>query len=248
TVFLIISLLRLGGAPPERVLIYAWHPLTVWEIAGSGHVDAAVCFLLSLAFLTRRRNLPIWTGAALAGGTLIKIFPMVLMPALYRRSDWRMPVSFGLTVVILYLPYLPAGRNVLGFLPHYIAEERFIGGSGFYFLNLLETVGVPTDPLVLPYALFAATVLLGAALFVLLHPLRGEQGFAVGSLVLALLLYTLVTPHYSWYFLWLLPILCLVPYWPALILTSASFILYPPIVIPPQSRQLVVNSLLYGSF
>ena len=82
TIFLILCLLRRDGAPPERVLIYAWHPLTVWEIAGSGHVDAALCFLLTLAFLARRRSMPMWTAAALAGATLIKYFPILLMPAL----------------------------------------------------------------------------------------------------------------------------------------------------------------------
>jgi alpha-1,6-mannosyltransferase len=248
TIFLILSLLRRSGAPPERVLIYAWHPLTVWEIAGSGHVDSALCFLLTLAFLARRRGMPIWAGAALAGATLIKYFPMLLMPALYRRWDWRMPAAFVVTVVLLYLPYLSAGWNVLGFLPGYVAEERFLTGGGFYWLSLFDYLTGRSDPPVLSYAVFATAVLLGAALFVLRHPWRGEYGFAVGSLVLSLLLYTLVTPHYSWYFLWLLPILCLVPYWPALILTAASFVLYSPAFIPPESRQLVVNSLLYGSF
>jgi alpha-1,6-mannosyltransferase len=248
TIFLILYLLRRSGAPQERVLIYAWHPLTVWEIAGSGHVDSALCFLLTLAFVARQKRLPSWTGAALAGATLIKYFPVLLFPALYRRWDWRMPVAFVGAVVLLYLPYLSAGWNVLGFLPGYIAEEHFIAGGGFYWLNLLQSLSGQADPPVLAYALFAAAVLITAALFVLLHPWRGENGYAVGCLILALLLYTLVTPHYSWYFLWVLPILCLVPYWPALLLTAASFLLYQPAFIPAPSRSFVVNSLLYGSF
>ena len=48
------------------------------------------------------------------------------------------------------------------------------------------------------------------------------------------------------YFLWLLPILCLVPYWPALLLTAMTFILYATLGLPVPSRDLVVNSLLYG--
>jgi hypothetical protein len=85
-------------------------------------------------------------------------------------------------------------------------------------------------------------------LLVLLRPWRGAFGFAAGSLVMVLLLYTLVTPHHAWYFLWLLPILCLVPYWPALILTASSFILYATLGLAPPLRDLVVNSLLYGPF
>jgi hypothetical protein len=29
--------LRATGAPRENILLYVWHPLPVWEIAGSGH-------------------------------------------------------------------------------------------------------------------------------------------------------------------------------------------------------------------
>jgi hypothetical protein len=63
-----------------------------------------------------------------------------------------------------------------------------------------------------------------------------------------LLLYVLVTPHHGWYFLWLLPILCLVPYWPALLLTALSFILYATLGLATPGRDLAVNSLLYGPF
>lgn len=248
TIGLIVYLLRQTRAPQEQVLIYAWHPLTVWEIAGSGHVNSVLCFLLTLAFVARQKNWPIWTGAALAGATLIKYFPILLVPALYRRWNWRMPIALLVTIVLLYLPYVSAGRNVLGFLPGYIAEERFIAGGGFYWLTLLEYLTGRSDPPVLSYAVLAAAVLGGAGLFVLLHPWRGEYGYAVGCLILSLLLYTLVTPHYAWYFLWLLPTLCLVPYWPALVLTAGSFLLYQPAFVPAPSRQFVVNSLLYGSF
>jgi alpha-1,6-mannosyltransferase len=55
TILLLLYLLRRSGTPLERVLIYAWHPLTVWEIAGSGHVDSALCFLLTLAFVARQK-------------------------------------------------------------------------------------------------------------------------------------------------------------------------------------------------
>ena len=37
-IMLLIGLLRRSGSPVDQVLIYAWHPLTVWEIAGRGKV------------------------------------------------------------------------------------------------------------------------------------------------------------------------------------------------------------------
>jgi alpha-1,6-mannosyltransferase len=248
TIVLLLLLLRRGGAPPERILVYAWHPLTVWEIAGNGHIDSALCFLLALAFLFRHKGMSLVTGIVLAGGTLIKFFPVLLIPSLYRKWDWRLPAGFAATIAFLYLPYLSVGWRVLGFLPNYVAEERFVGGSGFYFLNLFDYLTGRSDPPVLAYAAIAVAILCVGALLVLVRPWPGAYGFAVGSLVMVLLLYTLVTPHHAWYFLWLLPILCLVPYWPALILTASSFILYATLGLSPPSRDLVVNSLLYGPF
>jgi hypothetical protein len=61
-------------------------------------------------------------------------------------------------------------------------------------------------------------------------------------------LLVLATPHYPWYFLWLLPLVCLVPRWPVLILTAGSFILYPVLAEHSPTRELIFNSLLYGAF
>ena len=248
TILLILLLLRRGNAPPERVLIYAWHPLTVWEIAGNGHIDSALCFLLTLALLFRQRGMPLATGIALAGGTLIKLVPVLLIPALYRRWDWRLPAAFAATIALLYLPYLSVGWRVLGFIPDYVAEERFTGGSGFYFLNLFDYLAGITDPPVEAYAAIVLAIMAPAALLVLLRPRPGPYAAAAGSLLILLLLYVLVTPHHGWYFLWLLPILCLVPYWPALLLTALSFILYATLGLATPARDLAVNSLLYGPF
>src|SRR5262249_37074184 len=39
TMVILIRLLKTAGKPPERVVLYAWSPLVVYEFAGSGHVD-----------------------------------------------------------------------------------------------------------------------------------------------------------------------------------------------------------------
>ena len=67
----LIALLRRRGLPATRVLLYAWHPLPVWEFAGTGHVDALAIGLLMLAFLAASRRAPLWTGVALAAATLV---------------------------------------------------------------------------------------------------------------------------------------------------------------------------------
>src|SRR5437762_3690328 len=56
TVWLLMELLASFGMPRQRILIYAWHPLVVWEFAGSGHIDPLAFAFIALALLARRRN------------------------------------------------------------------------------------------------------------------------------------------------------------------------------------------------
>jgi hypothetical protein len=50
TFVLLIDLLAREGLLSGRVAVYAWHPLPLWEFAGSGHIDAAM-IALALAAL-----------------------------------------------------------------------------------------------------------------------------------------------------------------------------------------------------
>jgi len=118
-VLLLLRLLGDWGLPRERILIYAWHPLTLWEFAGSGHVDAAVVTFLVVALWARRRQAAWLTGSALAAAALVKFFPAVLFPALYRRWDWKMPVAAVAIAILAYAPFIGTGSLVLGFLPGY---------------------------------------------------------------------------------------------------------------------------------
>jgi hypothetical protein len=90
----IIQLLASFGFARQRALIYAWHPLVVWEFAGSGHLDALAIAFIALALLARRKRYETLTGFLLACATCVKLFPVVLFPALYERWSWKMPLAF----------------------------------------------------------------------------------------------------------------------------------------------------------
>src|SRR3979411_1081620 len=55
-VWALVQLLVSFGFARQRALIYAWHPLAVWEFAGSGHVDALAIAFIALALLVRRKR------------------------------------------------------------------------------------------------------------------------------------------------------------------------------------------------
>ena len=136
-IVVMLVLLDLAGIDRARVLIYAWNPLVVWELAGNAHIDAAVIGFVALALLARARGRAALTGAALGAAIAVKFLPAALFPALWRRWDWRMPVTAAALIVALYLIYIGAGWQVLGFLPGYAAEEGIENGSGVFWLDAM---------------------------------------------------------------------------------------------------------------
>src|SRR3989449_7790805 len=139
TVWLVMELLASFGMPRQRILIYAWHPLAVWEFAGTGHIDPLAFAFIALALLARRRNWETATGIALGLATLTKLFPIVLFPALYKRWGWKMPLALVATIVVGYLPYLGVGPlGVLGFIPGYAQERGIVSGAHFFILGLVD--------------------------------------------------------------------------------------------------------------
>jgi alpha-1,6-mannosyltransferase len=134
----IIAFLRREGQAPERVLIYAWHPLPIWEFSAAGHIDAAAIALMCIAFWLTLSNRRLLAGAALALSALVKPFALVISPALWRPWDWRMPVAFVATAVACYLPYLGVGAKVLGYAGGYGDEEGYRDGRGFFLVRLLR--------------------------------------------------------------------------------------------------------------
>ena len=302
-VALLLPLLASAGLPMVRIIVYAWHPLPVWEFAGSGHIDAAIILFAALALWSRaqpvsRAPLPSFrvrrsrspepidtdgpesaptivrrfpnavfmgsglgasrrpgmtysmfydwlVGFVLAAGTLIKFYPIVLFPALWRRWEWRMPAAFAAAIMLAYLPFLGVGWGIFGFLPGYLAEEGFTSGGGFYPWSVAKAflpLGGVSD---LVYLAAAACLLAGLALYV---GSRRAGRDVSGAALLAAAFIVLLSPHYPWYFAWLIVFACLTPSAALLWLTLASFLLY----LVPVGSQLVrdhhrflVESALY---
>lgn len=247
-VWALIRLLVSLGLPPERVLIYAWNPLATWEFAGSGHIDAAAIAFLVLALWMRRRNLPALTGITLACATLVKFYPAVIFPALYRRWDWRMPASFAATVILAYVPYAKAGLGVLGFLPGYLKEEGLKSGERFYLWTLLQKARpAPWFNGTWYMGLLVLVLLVVAVWFTFRRP-HAEGDFLLHAAILASLCAVLFSPHYPWYFAWILPLMVFVPYVPMLYLSVAAFILYESRLQESSEALLRDNTLLYLPF
>lgn len=246
-IWLLMLLSQTAGAPRERILLYAWHPLPVWEIAGSGHIDAAVVALVAAALAAATAGRRAWSGVALGAATLVKFFPLVLAPAIWRptktnRGDWRWLVAFIGLIAAVYLPYIGVGWRVLGFLPGYLAEERFGTGGGFWLLDFARRL-LPVS--VTAYFIFVAAIMGGLAIVALCRASRPASSFRWAT-ILATTALVFASPHYPWYFVWLVALLTLAPWWPAWWLTLVAVLLYCG--AKTGHVPLWVELILYGGF
>jgi len=197
-----------------------------------------------LAFLAASRRQPIWTGIALAAATLVKFYPAVAGPALYRRWDWRMPLAFAVTLVLCYAPYLSVGTAVFGFVSGYADEEGLRSGDGIFLSSLLRAVLHVPARAVHYYAPLAALSLLAAAVWLQFSTRWRAYGTWTVALGLVSLFTLLVSPHDPWYFTWLVPFLCFRATAAHIWLTGACTLMY----VLPHPTGPAVQSLIYLPF
>jgi hypothetical protein len=230
-IWAMLLLLDLAALPRARILIYAWNPVALWEFAGNGHVDAIALCAIAFALAAACRARHALAGALLGLAVLIKFLPVILAPALWRRGDWKFPAALIATIILLYVPYLSAGKAVFGFLGGYAAQEGIASGQGVYVLDLLNLV-TAVPPLAAKLYVCALALLLGATGLIILRrrPLAPgpelTRQIAGAALLLGCLLMAGLGPHYPWYYPFLLLPACVAPAPAALYLVTASTLLY----------------------
>lgn len=144
---LLILLLQRVQLPVWRAVLYAWNPLPVLEIAGSGHADGAGMALFAAALLLLltcgdRRLRGASSGALFATAGLVKLFPLVLAPVLFllvpsgRRLHFL--AGFSTAAALLCIPFLPHLVNMLQTLGVYAGNWEF---AGFAFNTLRHWTG-----------------------------------------------------------------------------------------------------------
>jgi hypothetical protein len=243
---LVAVLKRAGRAPPE-LLLYAWHPLPVWEIACDGHVDAGMAAFLVFAlgaWAARRHWL---TGALLAASVLFKPLTLAALPAFWRPWDRRVPAAFAIAAVLAYLPYLETGVGAVGFLPAYLGEEGIGSGDAFILLQLLSRLFGPLPAWAAAFYLaLGALALIVLAIACVREPRRDAETTARQAQVLLLVFLLVLSPNYAWYFLVLVPLGSIAPWTPARVLTLLGIVLHGAGPVDGYPRTVLIHALLYG--
>jgi alpha-1,6-mannosyltransferase len=81
------------GRDASWIVAYAWCPLPILESMVGVHGDTLGMPWLAAVYLAAAGRRPVVAGLALAGAALIKLFPLVLLPALWRQERGRAVVA-----------------------------------------------------------------------------------------------------------------------------------------------------------
>lgn len=205
-----------------RVAVYAWNPLVIVEFAGSSHNDV-LALLGIVAGLALVKKYPQLASIPVALAMMAKVFPAVLLPVWIRkagwpekRAGWRAAILAGLTMLLVLYPF----RNALGMFPatlrYYEATWRNYHASLYTVIDWL-TGGKTKLP-----ALVGVAASWGLACWLAWK--RAEPARAAYLLIGTILLFG---PNgYSWYFTWMVPLLCFFPNPAWLMLTVLQFLSY----------------------
>ncbi len=126
--------LLLRMAPARVVLLYAWCPLVIKEIAFTAHPDGVGVCLLLAAVLLAQRNRMYGAAVCLALAVGAKVLALLLVPFVLARAR---PVHWGMfagTLMLLYLPFVLQGATDLGTLVVFAREWEF-NAALFAFLK-----------------------------------------------------------------------------------------------------------------
>lgn len=142
---LLFRITAITGKHPARVALYAWHPLLLIEVAHSGHIDGLVLPFLVMSIWLALRERKGWSGIMLGAAVLVKPYILLLAPALWKRWDWRFPISIAVTVIaglaLFSGPYLRGlfDGTVFGSAPYLATQAKFNEGPVWSVLRWIAS-------------------------------------------------------------------------------------------------------------
>lgn len=216
--------------------VYALAPLPVLESVQNAHVDALAVLLTlgAIALAERRRSTA--AVAVLALATLTKVYPALLLPLLLRERSRRVrnAALFAAICVTSYVPHaLAVGRDIVGYLPGYLKEEKYGAGTRYLLVGILGLRGP------------AASIVVALALLLLAFwSLRTTLPLRDAAVRVMLVVLLLITPVQPWYAILLLALITLARAWWALPIAAAIYPLFFTTVL--HDNGVLVGRISYG--
>ena len=235
TLLVLALLLQNQGLNPARIIIYAWNPLVVSEIAYSGHLEGLTVFLVVSAFClyVMHKKLPAIVMLALSAA--VKLYPALLLAAFLNRGDRIKGLAVcAATIALLYLPFVAAGHKLTGFLTVYLTNPNESFNLGLKYILMHMIPGLNYD--LLSYLFIIALAAVG--LVVLLKEKNDTEVLRYAYILTGLLMILMPAALHPWYVILIIPFLAFYPS-AAWLLFSCTVVLSYLKYVPPEGKMPV---------
>jgi alpha-1,6-mannosyltransferase len=247
-IVLLLSILQRIGRPPGRIVAWLWHPLPIWEIANSGHVDALMLCLLLAGIWLGLTGRAVRGAVAIALAALAKPLVLPALAAIWRPWNWKMPLAALAAAALCYAPYLSVGRGVIGFLGSgYLGEEGISSGNGLWLLSLWRLVFGTHRGDVAAYIVLAVLTMLLLAARLWRRPAPDARTVLAGINILLLAFLLLLSPEYEWYFLLAMPFVVLCGNAASWAATIGAVLLTNEVETDFHISTMLVHSIIFGA-
>ncbi len=212
----IALLLRL--APVHAVLLYAWSPLVIKEIAFTAHPDGVAVFLVIVAIVLAQRNKTQYVAVFLALAVGAKILALLVVPFILVRARFQVWCVFWGTLALVYVPFVLMGSTDIETLFVFTREWEFNAA----FFGLLK----PWVPNLWARIICGFTLVVALMVYYIVYRRRSQNSLVRGDWIYGGL-FALWPVVNSWYLLWLLPFAVIRPSawaWTASVTVLLSYI------------------------
>ena len=226
---------RFGNAGAGKLVLYAWNPLVILETWGQAHGEAFMLpLLIGCVIATEAKRLRL-AGMLLGAAVMVKLYPLLLLPLLWRRGGWRSVWPAILIMLFLALPYadMQGLEHFRTSLRLYVTRFEFNAWPYFIWRDLINWLHPSVDNVGGPAAgRLLQGVLLVGTVYIWFIDRRSWRIDGPMLAILSLYIVTATTVH-PWYLLGLLalPITLEKPVWPWLgfgLITMGTYVRYTP--------------------
>jgi alpha-1,6-mannosyltransferase len=194
------------------LVLYAWAPLAIKEVAFTAHPDVVAAFLATSALMLVDRGRRIAAAGMIGGAIACKAIAVVLIPFVVAWKDWRAAATVVFVVLFFYGPFLLHGASDVAGAKVFADEWEF---NSFAFALLKSALG-PELAKVLSPSLFLTTA---AALW------RWKRAWFRPDVIVALL-FVFSPVVNAWYLVLLAPFVALRPSWWGIVALTVVFLSY----------------------
>jgi alpha-1,6-mannosyltransferase len=205
-IFLLFMILKRLDQNPLYAVIYAWNPLVLKEFANSGHYDSLAIFCVTLAVYLLISKKYLFSGAVLSLGVLTKFYPLVIIPFLLVKKQYR---AIFLSIIIIcagYLPFFLWGEiNYTSIFSGFKTYTQEWVNNGFiYSLILIPVSSMSANPVIL------SKIICGFIYVIIwILTLRNNRPVIEKIFLAVTSLFILSPVGFPWYFCWVIPFLCI---------------------------------------